>query len=525
VKSLNSQALVVFANGERVLELVPGRLERLALPSGGGKTALGLFLASESRRCFSFPSKGNAFRVNTKTQYEFSGSIRPVYYLDGDLECDNLLELFHLEEPLRRLVEREGLRSCPNCDSRVEDYLAADWLQQLNPNAEGYVCVALQVELAPENALELFECIRAYGVLRMIFKGQLMRIPELESLRDVFESRTAIISLVFGALDSSGPEFSERLMGALKIAREAQILGSGDVTLSFVDKKSKREVTCLKANTDLRCGGCGAEFLVPPEKKFLGKTFPELCSTKVSEFYHSCGEISGSAFEEIIKIGLGDRRLSESLEGLSVATRIQLSVIQCLQLRVADSIIYIDGVVPEGLARLLDENNAVVAAYSESSFANESASISDFARLRSRRVLFQYLELARPLAELFASLPEARQSGISRTQLAKFLCPICRGSGVLSKHEEAVGLELEVCPECLGERVRRELSAIRYQGRNLSEILDLTIAEACRLFSRRPEIYALLERFRLPPLLDLRLGEFVAQIPSQKYLFLSKAKS
>jgi excinuclease ABC subunit A len=64
------------------------------------------------------------------------------------------------------------------------------------------------------------------------------------------------------------------------------------------------------------------------------------------------------------------------------------------------------------------------------------------------------------------------------------------------------------CDHCLGKRFKEEVLEIQYQGKNISEILDLTIDEAVSFFKAVPKQNASVKRIvaKLQPLLDVGLG-------------------
>ena len=79
-------------------------------------------------------------------------------------------------------------------------------------------------------------------------------------------------------------------------------------------------------------------------------------------------------------------------------------------------------------------------------------------------------------------------------------CQTCQGDGYLSIDMQFLPDVLVRCPECRGTRYRPEILEIRYRGKSIAEVLDLTAREAFSFFRNRPRIQA-----GLRPLLELGL--------------------
>src|SRR5262249_28821002 len=79
-------------------------------------------------------------------------------------------------------------------------------------------------------------------------------------------------------------------------------------------------------------------------------------------------------------------------------------------------------------------------------------------------------------------------------------CNTCRGDGYLTIDMPFLPEVLVRCPECRGTRSRPEILEIRYRGRNIAQVLDMTAREAFAFFRHRPRVQA-----RLRPLLELGL--------------------
>jgi len=91
-------------------------------------------------------------------------------------------------------------------------------------------------------------------------------------------------------------------------------------------------------------------------------------------------------------------------------------------------------------------------------------------------------------------------------------CNTCQGAGVLAIDMQFLPDVLIRCPECRGTRYRPEILEITYRGRNIAEVLDLTVRESFGFFRHRRKVQS-----RLRPLLDigldyLRLGQPVSTL-------------
>ncbi len=116
-----------------------------------------------------------------------------------------------------------------------------------------------------------------------------------------------------------------------------------------------------------------------------------------------------------------------------------------------------------------------------------------------------YSDVFTPIREAFAATPEARRLGFAARHFSFNVpggrCERCEGAGVLTIQMHFMP-EVEVrCPACHGRRFTRETLAVRYRGRDISQVLDLTVEEALALFQDVPAAAS-----RLQVLADVGLG-------------------
>jgi excinuclease ABC subunit A len=116
-----------------------------------------------------------------------------------------------------------------------------------------------------------------------------------------------------------------------------------------------------------------------------------------------------------------------------------------------------------------------------------------------------YTGLFTPIRELMADVPAARERGYSAGRfsfnVAGGRCEACQGDGVLKVEMHFLPDVYVPCDVCHGKRYNRETLEIQYKGKNIHEILDLTVEDALHFFSAVPAIAR-----KLQTLMDVGLG-------------------
>ena len=116
-----------------------------------------------------------------------------------------------------------------------------------------------------------------------------------------------------------------------------------------------------------------------------------------------------------------------------------------------------------------------------------------------------YTGLFQPIRELFAQLPESRARGFKPGRFSFNVsggrCESCRGDGTLRVEMNFLPDVYVTCEECHGKRYNRETLSIRYKGKTISEVLEMTAEVACDFFKAIPVIYQ-----KLQTLCDVGLG-------------------
>lgn len=116
-----------------------------------------------------------------------------------------------------------------------------------------------------------------------------------------------------------------------------------------------------------------------------------------------------------------------------------------------------------------------------------------------------YVGLFTPIRELFASLPESRARGYKPGRFSFNVsggrCEHCKGDGTIKIEMHFLPDVYITCDVCHGKRFNRETLEIRYRGKTIYDVLEMTVEEAYEFFSPIPPI----ER-RLKTLLDVGLS-------------------
>jgi excinuclease ABC subunit A len=116
-----------------------------------------------------------------------------------------------------------------------------------------------------------------------------------------------------------------------------------------------------------------------------------------------------------------------------------------------------------------------------------------------------YTGLFTPIRELFAEVPAARERGYGPGRfsfnVAGGRCEACQGDGVLKVEMHFLPDVYVPCDVCHGRRYNRETLEILYKGKNITEVLNLTVEDAHAFFSAVPNIAR-----KLQTLLDVGLG-------------------
>lgn len=109
------------------------------------------------------------------------------------------------------------------------------------------------------------------------------------------------------------------------------------------------------------------------------------------------------------------------------------------------------------------------------------------------------------IRELFAAVPEAKMRGYKSGRFSFNVkggrCEACRGEGILKIEMHFLPDVYVTCEECKGKRYNKEALEIHYKGKNISDVLNMTVEEALEFFANIPSI-----KTKLSTLFEVGLG-------------------
>ena len=122
-----------------------------------------------------------------------------------------------------------------------------------------------------------------------------------------------------------------------------------------------------------------------------------------------------------------------------------------------------------------------------------------------------YTGLFTPIRELFAYLPESKIRGYGPGRFSFNVkggrCEACQGDGLVKVEMHFLPDVYVPCEVCKGRRYNRETLEVRYKGKSIADVLDLTVADALDFFEHQPRIRAKLELLNDVGLGYIHLGQ------------------
>ncbi len=116
-----------------------------------------------------------------------------------------------------------------------------------------------------------------------------------------------------------------------------------------------------------------------------------------------------------------------------------------------------------------------------------------------------YTKLFDEIRRIFASTKEAKGRGYKEGRFSFNVkggrCENCQGDGVIRIEMNFLPDVYVQCSECKGKRYNKETLSVLYKGKNIAEVLDMTVEEAAKFFENTPRVYR-----KLQTLLDVGLG-------------------
>lgn len=106
-----------------------------------------------------------------------------------------------------------------------------------------------------------------------------------------------------------------------------------------------------------------------------------------------------------------------------------------------------------------------------------------------------YLKIYDDIRRLFSEQPYAKLNNYTPSSFSFNIdggrCPQCLGDGYITIPMQFMADVTMVCEECGGKRFKSDLLEVRYQGKNISDVLDMSVSEAIEFFSHREEAISL----------------------------------
>ncbi len=122
-----------------------------------------------------------------------------------------------------------------------------------------------------------------------------------------------------------------------------------------------------------------------------------------------------------------------------------------------------------------------------------------------------YLKAFDPIRDLFASTKDARGQGLTPSHFSFNVpggrCEACEGEGQVRVEMQFLADVFVPCDQCDGKRFRQQVLDVRYKGKSIDEVLELTVREALTFFSSSPKVLRRLHLLDEIGLGYLRLGQ------------------
>jgi excinuclease ABC subunit A len=122
-----------------------------------------------------------------------------------------------------------------------------------------------------------------------------------------------------------------------------------------------------------------------------------------------------------------------------------------------------------------------------------------------------YLKAFDPIRELFAASKDARSRGLTSSHFSFNVpggrCEACQGEGEVRVEMQFLADVFVPCDQCDGKRFKPQVLEVRYRGRSIHQVLDLTVREALTFFSSSPKVLRRLQVLDEIGLGYLRLGQ------------------
>jgi len=122
-----------------------------------------------------------------------------------------------------------------------------------------------------------------------------------------------------------------------------------------------------------------------------------------------------------------------------------------------------------------------------------------------------YLKAFDPIRELFAATKDARSRGLTASHFSFNVpggrCEACEGEGEVKVEMQFLADVFVPCEQCEGKRFKSQVLEVKYRGRSIDQVLDMTVREALTFFSSSPKVLRRLQVLDEIGLGYLRLGQ------------------
>ena len=127
-----------------------------------------------------------------------------------------------------------------------------------------------------------------------------------------------------------------------------------------------------------------------------------------------------------------------------------------------------------------------------------------------------YTGLFTPIRDLFARIPESRARGYEKGRFSFNVkggrCDACNGDGIIKIEMHFLPDVYVPCDVCKGRRYNRETLEVKYKGKNIYDVLEMTVTEALEFFRNIPTVIRQLQTLEEVGLGYIKLGQPTAQL-------------
>ena len=129
----------------------------------------------------------------------------------------------------------------------------------------------------------------------------------------------------------------------------------------------------------------------------------------------------------------------------------------------------------------------------------------------SRSTPGTYVKVFDEIRKLFAGLPSARMRGYTASRFSFNTeggrCENCKGNGLVKMEMTFLPTSYVLCEQCKGDRYNEATLEVEYNGKNIGQVMDMTIEEATEFFESNPKIHRSMRLLSETGLGYLKLGQ------------------